>query len=265
MVHAQYANVPSIRERAKLEGALMFMHPNLIEMLGCCEYTRSNGPIWIISKFVQGVTIDNFLKTFPHQGTQGPYKICRMFMPVLLALEYLHSKQILHLDIKPSNIMVENASNVRLMDLGIASDGESMSMKQNSMMGTPNYAAPEQLGSSSEIDCRTDMYEAAVTLYELLSGVNPFNSNSIEETIELHKNHELPKHKLIPNNIYNVLRKAAHPQKEQRYASLSEFRSALQQATTNSSSTNDKPWAIIAFILSIIAVTLIIIIATMII
>ena len=138
------------------------------------------------------------------------------------------------MDIKPSNIMVENGNNIRLMDLGIAyTDAYQMSNTSN-MMGTPKYAAPEQFGlkgTRETIDNRTDIYELSVTIYELLCNNNPFASQTFDELIEKHKNLLLPYNKDIPKPIVEVLRKAAHPEKQQRYRNIVDFKNDFRKAT----------------------------------
>lgn len=231
MVHAQYADIPSIRQRAYQEAALRFMHAHLIEMLGVCEEHEGRGALWIVSKFVQGITIDKFVANMsPDFRTVN--KVCELFYPVLDALSYLHSRNILHLDIKPTNIMVENGCNVRLMDLGIAADQHGTTLGSQGMMGTPNYAAPEQFEANGIIDHRSDIYEAAVTLYELLTGVNPYASKDTAETIRRHKQQLLTMRDGLTPAVLDVLCRAAHPVRYQRYDSVTEFCNALREACT---------------------------------
>lgn len=233
MVREQYANNPEIRERAILEASFMFMHSNLIEMLGHCELHPHQGPIWIVSKFVQGITIDKFIQSQHYATTQRTAHIVRMFVPVLDALAYLHSKGICHLDIKPSNIMVESGRNVRVLDLGIANitngfaEGSANGHDSHGYMGTPNYAAPEQFTHESQFSAETDIYEAGVSLYELLTGKNPFAARSLHETMEKHKTVCLPANENMPTELLKVLRKATAFQQSARYQSAQEFKQAL--------------------------------------
>ena len=231
-----YSNDQNIRNRARQEASLIFGHRNLVEMLGFCESEYDNGPIFIVSKYVHGENFDKFVQTklgtLPH--LHRIKTICGMVMPIFDALNYLHSNNILHMDIKPSNIMVENGNNIRLMDLGIAyTDAYQMSNTSN-MMGTPKYAAPEQFGlkgTRETIDNRTDIYELSVTIYELLCNNNPFASQTFDELIEKHKNLLLPYNKDIPKPIVEVLRKAAHPEKQQRYRNIVDFKNDFRKAT----------------------------------
>lgn len=241
-VHDRYADIPEIRRRARLEAGLAFRHPNMVEMIGCCESFSGVGPMYIISNFVRGTNVDRFIadNLGGLEKKQRESRIVSLVIPVLNALEYIHRQNIVHLDIKPSNIMVENGRNVRLMDLGIAltsqpvATGMDMSgdASGSGLMGTPKYAAPEQFVSDgySQIDARTDIYEFGVTLYELISGVNPFISNSLSEAIEKHRNYILPPAAAITAPMLEVLRRAANPDRARRYANVAELRTALQNA-----------------------------------
>lgn len=229
----KYSNVPNIRQRAKMEASLMFRHPNLVEMLGYCELMPNRGPIFIISKLVQGVNIDSFVRqAMGNASSDRQKRVCHLFFPVLDALEYLHASNICHLDIKPSNIMVENGSNVRLMDLGIAQ--METALDSGATMGTPQYAAPEQFSDSTngsrELKPYTDVYQAGVTLYELLSGINPYKSQNIKECIEKHRDVILPSSPNITKPVLKVLRQATSHFFTDRYTSAGQFKAALEEA-----------------------------------
>lgn len=263
-VNSRFANNPKIRARAKLEADLMFRHRNLIEMLGCCEEYPNRGPIYIVSKFVPGVNIDQFISS--HISIQTPdriKRICTMFYPVLDALTYIHSHNIVHMDIKPSNIMVENGSNVRLMDLGISyvALGES-SGECAELMGTPKYAAPEQfdINASSRLNAQTDIYEAGVTLYELLTGFNPYVAGDIRQSAEKHKTILLPYVQNVPKKLVDVLRRATAPNQCDRYSSALQFKNAVSEALITSTRTTNKTGVIIAIIFSTLALIISIIV-----
>ena len=230
----EYANYPQIRERAKLEASLLFRHSNLVEMIGYCEIHPSNGPIFIISRLVQGITLDKHVELFMRSRKDSVKRICETIYPVLNALQYLHEKGIVHMDIKPSNIMVENGHNIRLMDLGIATTHSDLGISSPGLVGTPKYAAPEQIYTKdrpqTKIDATTDIYETGVTLYELLSGFNPFDSGSRDETICRQQTLVLPACSKIPAPVLAVLRKATEKSQSNRYQSADEFQNALKQA-----------------------------------
>lgn len=262
----KYANIPSIRERARLEASLLFRHRNLVEMIGYCELNPSKGPIFIISRLVQGITLDEHVEAHLRNRPDAVKRICETIYPVFDALEYIHSKGIVHMDIKPSNIMIENGCNIRLMDLGIAFTQDIMNMTSPGLIGTPKYAAPEQnieRGQHSlAVDRTTDIYELGITLYELLSGYNPFDSPTREETLEKQRTEILQPVQGLPVPVLNVLRKATAKVQADRFQSTREFKNALQQALAQPISKSNK-WLIpllIGCVMVLIAVIIILMI-----
>ncbi len=238
----QYIHIQSIRERAKLEASLLFRHPHLVEMVGYCEYAPGYGPIFIVSHLVQGITLDKYVNGSLRKRADATNRICRSMFPVLDALEYLHSKGIVHLDVKPSNVMVENGCNIRLMDLGIAYTSEVLDVQSKGMIGTPQYAAPEQCAEEQRtgacVDATTDIYEAGVTLYELLTAYNPFDAPTVSEIVHRLHQEELPYVQGISKELVDVLRKATAKYQADRFRTCDEFKHALLGALT----VKPKPW-----------------------
>lgn len=229
-----YANNKMIRERAKQEASLAFRHPNLVEMIGYCEYAPETGPIFILSNFVHGKNIDEYVKGFensPHRTE----KICSAICAVLDALDYVHSRGVIHRDIKPSNIMIENDSNVRLMDLGIARMNAGNKFSSFGFIGTPEYSAPEQMqreqnGTLVQINATTDIYELGITFYELLNGSNPMSCNTEVETMTRQMKEDLPASERIPKRLMQVIWKATEKEQSKRYQTALEFKHAIQAA-----------------------------------
>lgn len=232
-VKDSFSNNPMIRERAKQEASLAFRHNNLVEMIGYCEYAPDGGPIFLVSKFVSGKNIDEYVKEFLN-GSDRVEKISNAILQVLDALDYVHSRGVIHRDIKPSNIMVEQDSNIRLMDLGIARMNDGNKFSQYGFIGTPQYAAPEQIlrdkTRTVQINAATDLYALGITFYELLSGVNPFDADTEVDVLTRQMRDALPPCDAIPRRIMNVISKATEKEQSKRFQTAAEFRDALNEA-----------------------------------
>lgn len=232
-VKDSYSNNPMIRERAKQEASLAFRHNNLVEMIGYCEYASDNGPIFLVSKYVSGKNIDEYAKEFLN-GSDRVEKICNAIFQILDALEYVHSRGVIHRDIKPSNIMVESDSNIRLMDLGIARMNDGNKFSQYGFIGTPQYAAPEQIlrdkTRAVQINAATDIYALGITFYEILTGANPFDADTEVDTLTRQMREALPPDESIPKRIMNVIAKATEKEQSKRFQTAGEFREALREA-----------------------------------
>lgn len=228
-----YANNPMIRARAKQEASLAFRHPNLIEMIGYCEYAPDTGPIFLISKYVKGMHIDEYLDGVT-DASERISKACNAVCQVLNALEYVHSRGVIHRDIKPSNIMVEEDYNVRLMDLGIARMNDGNSFSKLGFIGTPRYAAPEQILREKtgivQINASTDIYALGITFYELLTGENPFDSKVEADILMRQLRDSLPNNKAIPKRLMQVIWKATEKEQAKRYRRASDFKAAIHEA-----------------------------------
>lgn len=229
-----YANNKMIRERARQEASLAFRHPNLVEMLGYCEVEADKGPIFILSKFVKGEDINKYVRRFDENPLRVE-KISLAICSVLDALDYVHSRGVVHRDVKPSNIMVENDSNVRLMDLGISRLNGGNKFSATGFIGTPEYAAPEQIvrdidNASTHIDGTTDIYELGITFYELLAGNNPMACPAQIETLTKQLKERLPSNSKIPRSLMQVIWRATEKEQSKRYSTALDFKQAIRDA-----------------------------------
>lgn len=242
-VNDRFADEMSIRNRARLEASLSFRHPNMIEMIGICEYPNKKGPIFMLSNYVSGKNIDKYLNEYhgylDNKEEFVALKICK----ILDALEYLHYKGVIHRDIKPSNIMIDNnTGEPKLMDLGIAKLSNTKA-SSTGLVGTPQYAAPEQINRTEDDDSltpATDVYALGVTFYELLTGINPFDSEIDSEILSNNLNKKLPKSKLISRRMMKVLRKATEKNRDKRFQTAKEFRCAIESVINSNRSFWDK-------------------------
>lgn len=262
-----YANNKMIRERAQQEASLAFRHPNLVEMIGYCECAPDSGPIFILSNFVRGENIDKYVQRLGDNPARVE-KVCNAICSVLDALDYVHSRGVIHRDIKPSNIMVENGSNIRLMDLGIARMNGGNKFSAFGFIGTPEYAAPEQIlreqnGTLTQINASTDIYALGITFYELLTGENPMACASETETITKQMKELLPSSPILPRKLMNVIWKATAKDQTSRYQTALDFKNAIQVSLIPDPSFGERvsSWAqnhLVALVLGFISVAIII-------
>lgn len=251
-IHHRLNGSRNIRERVKLESRLTFAHPNLVEILGCCE-SRDDGAIFIVSKFIRGKTIDVYVNSSFEPGAVRNKHLVPILRQLSNAIDFIHSKGIVHLDIKPSNIMIERGSTVKLLDLGIA-DVESHNIKTHGygVHGTPGYAAPEQYISEDnpelKVDRHTDIYGLGATVYSLMTEHSPAKNKGLDDS------------QLIDQATKAVLDKAMSSDKSERYDTASEFVDAFEKSlmTDIPKPTNLRIVVVAAVIIGILALASII-------
>ena len=230
MVRQEYSDNQEIRRRARTEARMTFLHPNIVRNFGVCEHESLTGPIFIISEYVHGYTFDTYCRRMlSYMSPKGrAAQIAFLSASVLDALQYIHNVGVVHRDIKPSNIMVTVQGGVKVMDLGI-SKFEKDGGVELGFMGTSLYAAPEVIESKCVVDGRADIYAMGVTIYELITGYNPFNAPTQQQILRNQLNWELPADQLIPDELFYVLRKATSKNREDRYDTAAQFAKDLEQ------------------------------------
>ncbi|MBE6364088.1 MAG: hypothetical protein E7054_10605 [Lentisphaerae bacterium] len=172
---------PEMRARLLREARLasQIQHKNLIAVLDA-ELEEKSASCYIVMEYVDGVSIEHIL----NDGPMLEERALEIISEVAEALKVASEHKIIHRDIKPANIMLSSSGDIKVADLGIAkveSDG-NMNVTltlDNAVLGTPNYASPEQLRSSHQVDCRADIYSLGATLYHMLTGRRPFEAESV--------------------------------------------------------------------------------------
>ncbi|QEL15236.1 protein kinase domain-containing protein [Limnoglobus roseus] len=141
-------------------------HPHVV---GVYDYGRSNGMVFLLMEYVDGVT----LREFTHSGRVTPRECLRIVGQICDALQYAHDRHVVHRDIKPENVLVDRDGNVKLADFGLAKYGDTPLTDVGDRMGTARYMAPEQWANTAAVDHRADLYSLGVLFYELLTGELP--------------------------------------------------------------------------------------------
>jgi serine/threonine-protein kinase len=106
-------------------------------------------------------------------------RVLNIVAEVAQALGYAHERQVVHRDIKPANIILQNNSQIKVADFGIARVISSSKTQTGVVFGTPSYMSPEQI-AGKKVDGRSDLFSLGIVLYELLTGKKPFTGETIE-------------------------------------------------------------------------------------
>jgi serine/threonine-protein kinase len=166
---SQSALADRFRREIKLVASLD--HPNIAALRTALVVDNQ---LLMIMEYVPGITLAARLQ-------DGPIPAPALFKymdGVLAALSYAHARQIIHRDIKPANMMLTPEGNVKLMDFGIARSGPDSNLTTaGNAVGSVNYMSPEQVRSEN-VDARSDIYSLGVSMYELVTGRRPFESDS---------------------------------------------------------------------------------------
>lgn len=234
---AQMSADPEFRARFNREAELVagLYNPHIV---GIHDRGDFNGQLWISMDYIDGPDAGRLLREH-HPNGMPPWEVVDIVVAVADALDYAHSRGLLHRDIKPPNILLTNPERGRrrivLADFGIARDAaESNGLTAtNVTVGTVNYASPEQL-MGSRIDGRADQYSLAATAYHLLSGSPMFGSSNAAVVIGQHLNAPPPRLAGVRPALAHldpVLARALSKNPDDRFRTCIEFASALRQAT----------------------------------
>ncbi|HYJ49756.1 MAG TPA: Stk1 family PASTA domain-containing Ser/Thr kinase [Microbacterium sp.] len=223
------------RFRMEAQAASRMAHPTIVRVFDAGEDTETSPdgivrPVpYIVMELVHGALLKDVIAA-------GPVPLgdaVRYVDGILEALEYSHRAGVVHRDIKPGNVMVTDAGQVKVMDFGIAravSDSSSTVAETTSILGTAAYFSPEQ-AKGEPVDARADVYSSGVVLYELLTGRPPFRGESPVAVAYQHVS-EAPVApsevmETVPRSLDTVVLRALAKDPFQRYQDAGAFREAL--------------------------------------
>lgn len=188
LVSPELCKIQDTYERFQREAraAARLNHPNIINVY---EFVEDPNQPYLVMEFVEGMDLNTLLKT------SGPLKAdaaLRMIRQAASALKKAAASHLVHRDIKPSNILVTSDGAVKVTDFGLSKllDSATNLTTSGALMGTPDYMSPEQ-ARGEKLDFRSDMYSLGCTLYALLAGRRPFDSETMAGMIHKHINEAL--------------------------------------------------------------------------
>ncbi|MFC5541297.1 Stk1 family PASTA domain-containing Ser/Thr kinase [Ureibacillus suwonensis] len=206
--------------------ATSLTHPNIVSIYDVGEDGDMH---YIVMEYVKGKTLKQYIK---ENAPLSPARSVQIMKQLASAISHAHENQIIHRDIKPQNILMDENGNVKITDFGIATSLAATSYtKTNSVMGTVHYLSPEQARGGVATK-KSDIYALGIVLYELLTGEVPFSGESPVSIALKHLQAETPSVRdfdaSIPQSLENVILKATAKNPDHRYASVEEMAADLE-------------------------------------
>ena len=204
-------------------------HPNIVSIHDSGQ--TEDGVCFLVSEFIHGETLETRLR----RGAYVPVEATKLAMELADALDYAHDNDVIHRDVKPSNIILDQDGHPHLTDFGLAkrSTVRSNPTTDGQIMGTPAYMSPEQArGDSSKVDIRSDVYGLGVVLYELLTGERPFQGGRRLALLQVLEEEPRPLRALkedIPGDLETICLKAMAKTPQRRYPNAAAFRADLRR------------------------------------
>lgn len=241
--HSQQDEVVVERFRREAKALALLNHPNIVPVYDIVEHESR---LYVVMRYVRGKSLRQVLDEQRRRrggvGTISVQMTVHVGRSIALALKHAHDSNIVHRDVKPANILIEDDGTVLLTDFGIAktidSDGEADLTNVNIMMGTAKYLAPEQV-QGRPLTGQADLYALGLVLYECLAGDVPFKgSNDQAIAIERLQRDPTPLDQMapaaVPPALVDVVHQLLRRNPRNRYESGAHVSDALQAALVGS-------------------------------
>jgi len=233
---------PGFRERFEQEwqAAAGLDHPNIVPIFDAGE---ADGVLYTAMRYVEGTDLAALLAT---RGPLEPHEALRIVGQVATALDFVHSRGLVHRDVKPGNVLIASdgrrgEEHVYLADFGIAKGGRAKGLTRTGLfVGTIDYAAPEQI-EGRELDGRADVYALGCVLYQCLTGARPYEKDSEVSLMYAHLNEPPPAPSVrrpeLPGGLDTVIARALAKRPDDRYPTCRTLVDAARAALAGAAAT----------------------------
>ncbi|MCP5179186.1 MAG: protein kinase [Pseudomonadales bacterium] len=237
-VRPELSDLEEVAKRFRNEARTLarLSHPNIATVY---RFFTDAERLFLVMEYIDGTPFGGKLK-----GLGGlPFEeAVWMVRDSLHGLGYAHEHGVVHRDIKPGNLMLDQRNTVKVLDFGVAHlIGGTRLTRAGSVVGTPAYMAPEQI-LGKPVDARTDLYSIGIVLYELLSGQLPYQGDSEFELMRSHLEKAPPPLRSltgsnVPQLLQDTVERALNKEQSERFQSAAEFDAALEEAISRSERT----------------------------
>ena len=228
----EFLNDGDFRRRfhAESQAVAMMSHPNIVNVY---DVSRSDGLDYIVMELIDGITLKQYME---RKGMLSWRETLHFAMQIAKALEHAHSRNIIHRDIKPHNIMILKDGSVKVADFGIARVASAQNTLTKEALGSVHYISPEQ-ARGSRVDNRTDIYSLGVVMYQMLTGRTPYDGDSPVSIAIQHSNGTplLPSllNGNIPTGLEQITMHAMCSDISKRYGSASDMLRDMEEFRKN--------------------------------
>ncbi len=217
------------RFKSEAQALAAISHPNIVSVF---EISEHEGHPFIAMEFIDGST----LTRYANEAGRSVDQLLDVFTQVSQGLDKAHNAGVIHRDIKPDNILIDEDGRARILDFGLAKLKDSAKLtKEHTTRGTVQYMSPEQTEGST-VDQRTDIWALGVVLYELMDGRPPFRGD-YDQAIIYSILHEDPPHlsnsrREVPGGLEEIVRRSLRKDPAERYQSVADLLEDLESVRT---------------------------------
>lgn len=229
VLRAEIAKQPHLVERFDREASSLaaLHHENILQIY---DY-RTDGQLpYMVTEYLEGVDLYDILE---RHGRISAEVTAIVGLQVARALDYAHSRGVIHRDVKPANIMFTIAGGIKLMDFGIARQTALRDLTQaGAGVGTPAYMSPEQI-LGDRLDGRTDIWSLGIVLYQMLTGGKPFQQDDHQSVLQKIRAHrpDPPRHQApdVPRELERIVLRCLEKHSRDRYPMAQQLALALER------------------------------------